>query len=373
MTRVYKRVFAFDPEDVAMDEKIAKRIKMLSFVDFHHLDIAKSSPRYSDAWKRAADVLRKMDSYKAPRDKLITICNCCQFINGILSTPDDNDDEDDGKRASPSSGAFASEVHVGADEFLPALILVVLRSCPPRLHSNLSYIRKYRHPSLLVLAQRYFFTALESAVEFIWDIRETSLSMSAEEFRDHVKRVVASASQHPKSYEDANSVAASLLGGDLERRQDDEKREARDRSSVSSNSSAGSLLPRDDVDSSSPSSFLPRTTLNSPPAFLDEEQEEVDEEEEGSADGEKENAISDVATEVDDVEIAKWRSRRFRFRGLVDAGELRIDQVGALLDDYKELASMCERLLTEREQWLVALRRDKRRGERRGRTRRGRG
>eukprot|EP00940_MAST-03C_sp_MAST-3C-sp2_P000545 g545.t1 len=290
MTRIYKRVFSADAEDATRDERLEKRIRMLSFVNFEHLDIRQSGPEFAGAWKRAAEVLGKIDSYKAPRDKLVTICNCCQFINGILSGGDADD-----------------ESHVGADDFLPALIFVVLRSNPARLQSNLTYIRTYRHPSLLVLAQRYFFTALESAVAFVWGIRENSLSMSASEFRERVKRVVSSTREHPQCYEDAASVASTLLSEPL----------LKESVRSSSSSSDGDRL-------------TPRARVSSPPTYED--------------DGGSSSSSSTLSSSL--------RLPQCRFRNVKSAGDLRIEDVGALLSEYKELVSACEALLDERERWI---------------------
>lgn len=57
----------------------------------------------------------KINTYKAPRDKLICILNCCKVIFGLIKHV---------------------EGDAGADKFLPILIYVVIRANPPRLVSN---------------------------------------------------------------------------------------------------------------------------------------------------------------------------------------------------------------------------------------------
>lgn len=61
----------------------------------------------------------KINNYKAPRDKLICILNCCKVIFGLIKHV---------------------EGDAGADKFLPILIYVVIRANPPRLVSNVQQV-----------------------------------------------------------------------------------------------------------------------------------------------------------------------------------------------------------------------------------------
>lgn len=61
----------------------------------------------------------KINNYKAPRDKLICILNCCKVIFGLIKHV---------------------EGDAGADKFLPILIYVIIRANPPRLVSNVQLV-----------------------------------------------------------------------------------------------------------------------------------------------------------------------------------------------------------------------------------------
>ncbi|CAM9597978.1 unnamed protein product, partial [Chrysoparadoxa australica] len=65
----------------------------------------------------------------------------------------------------------------GADEFLPALILLVTRANPRRLHSNLEYIQMFREPSKLIGEEGYVLTQLISAVHFLEGVDATTLTI----------------------------------------------------------------------------------------------------------------------------------------------------------------------------------------------------
>lgn len=56
--------------------------------------------------------LQKINMYKAPRDKLVCILNCCKVINNLLL----------------NASIASNENPPGADEFLPVLIYVTIKA-----------------------------------------------------------------------------------------------------------------------------------------------------------------------------------------------------------------------------------------------------
>ena len=55
----------------------------------------------------------------------------------------------------------------GADDFLPAMILVLKKANPPRLQSNLTFIQEYCPASRLMSEAGYIFTHVASAMAFL--------------------------------------------------------------------------------------------------------------------------------------------------------------------------------------------------------------
>ncbi|XP_042012072.1 vacuolar protein sorting-associated protein 9A-like isoform X1 [Salvia splendens] len=171
MTKLFTRVFASIPEDVKADEQLHEKMALVQqFIRPEHLDI---KPTYQNetSWLLAQKELQKINMYKAPRDKLVCILNCCKVISNLLV-----------------NASLASKGdHPGADEFLPVLIYVTIKANPPQLHSNLSYIQRFRRQTRLVAESAYFFTNMLSVESFIMNMDAKSLSMDESEFENNME------------------------------------------------------------------------------------------------------------------------------------------------------------------------------------------
>ncbi|KAK9877335.1 hypothetical protein WA026_017730 [Henosepilachna vigintioctopunctata] len=166
MTILFSSLFC--PNSTNDEEKdliIQERIRKLSWVNAHHLDccISETSIEVRDLVYTAITDLLGMDSVKAPLDKLNCVVKCCRSVMEVLQH---------------CQGGPAS-----ADEFLPALIFVVLKANPARLKSNILYVTRFCNDSRLMQGEAgYYFTNLCCAVSFIENLTAKSLNMAEEEF-----------------------------------------------------------------------------------------------------------------------------------------------------------------------------------------------
>nr|XP_051207770.1 vacuolar protein sorting-associated protein 9A-like isoform X2 [Lolium perenne] len=202
MTKLFDRTFAASPEDAAADAEVSERIGLLQrFVRPQHLDIPKVLHNEA-SWlvtPLAVKELQKINSFKSPRDKLLCVMSCCQVINNLLLNVSMSNDR------TPS----------GADEFLPILIYITIKTLvprstrrrrrstskkkkttltsiptkanPPHLHSNLKFVELFRRETKLVSEVEYYLTNLISAKMFILNVDGRSLSMEQNEFQMHME------------------------------------------------------------------------------------------------------------------------------------------------------------------------------------------
>ncbi|XP_030375320.1 rab5 GDP/GTP exchange factor [Scaptodrosophila lebanonensis] len=166
MTQNHKFLFSpYFTADEENDAKVQKRIRQLSWITAKHLDcsIDEVNAESRDLVYNAISELVGIDSYYSPQEKLECTVRCCRHIFELL------------KRA---TGGPAS-----ADDFLPALIFVVLKANPVRLHSNLNFVTRFTNAARVMSGEGgYYFTNLCSAIAFIENLNGESLNISCEEF-----------------------------------------------------------------------------------------------------------------------------------------------------------------------------------------------
>lgn len=158
-------------ENVKEDEEFLLQVEKFSWILGIHLDVdlddiakrkretSKDSLDYLDF---ATTQLNKINSYRAPRDKIICILNSCKIIFNLLKV---NNQE------------------TNADAFIPLLILIIIKAKTPNLISNLHYIEHYRGEEWLNHGETsYYLSSIQGAITFIRNIRKEDLTISDEEY-----------------------------------------------------------------------------------------------------------------------------------------------------------------------------------------------
>ncbi|TGO11757.1 hypothetical protein BTUL_0102g00070 [Botrytis tulipae] len=157
-------------EDVERDDILAQKVSIYGWVKEEHLDI----PPVGDSGRRflilAQQEILKIKTYRAPRDKIICVLNCCKVIFGLLKH---------------------SKTDSSADSFMPLLIYVVLQANPEHLVSNVQYILRFRNQEKLGGEAGYYLSSLMGAVQFIENLDRTTLTISDEDFERNVEAAVS--------------------------------------------------------------------------------------------------------------------------------------------------------------------------------------
>ena len=176
----------------------------------HHLTpkMLGVNPAFADstAWATSALLLKRLERYRAPADKVALLVNACRLIERRMhvlaqqanaarrerraskqnaldaaGAPPAADGAGSSAIASAAAscaedgGSAAAAPHddddvptvVGADEFFPVLLYVLLLAAPPRLSSELSFIGRFRHPTRLRGVSGCYYTHVRAALQFL--------------------------------------------------------------------------------------------------------------------------------------------------------------------------------------------------------------
>ncbi|KAH0556721.1 hypothetical protein GP486_005490 [Trichoglossum hirsutum] len=169
-------------EDVERDEVLAQKVRIYGWVREEHLDIETVGESGRRFLTLAQQELLKIKTYRAPRDKVICVLNCCKVIFGLL-------------RHSKSDQS--------ADSFVPLLIYVVLQANPEHLVSNVQYILRFRNSEKLGGEAGYYLSSLMGAIQFIENLDRTSLTIADKEFETNVEAAVSAIAEKHEEQEKA--------------------------------------------------------------------------------------------------------------------------------------------------------------------------
>ncbi|MCJ1403581.1 hypothetical protein MMC11_006804 [Xylographa trunciseda] len=178
-------------EDIERDEVLAQKVRIYGWVKEEHLDIRPVGDGGRRFLLLAQQELLKIKSYRAPRDKVICVLNCCKVIFGFLRN--------------------SKSADTSADSFVPLLIYVVLQANPEHLVSNVQYILRFRNQEKLGGEAGYYLSSLMGAIQFIENLDRTALTVSDEDFERNVEAAVSAIAERNKEEESLTPQLAQIL------------------------------------------------------------------------------------------------------------------------------------------------------------------
>jgi len=166
----YKPLFCpYTTPDEEEDLMIQGKIRSLNWVTAAHLEcpFKETAPEVRDVIYTAINDILEVDGLKCPQDKLGSVVSCSKKVFEVLQA---------GGREQAS-----------ADDFLPALIYILLKANPPRIVSNINFITRFSNESRLRSGEEgYFFTNLCCSLEFIKNLTAQSLNLPQAEFDSYM-------------------------------------------------------------------------------------------------------------------------------------------------------------------------------------------
>jgi hypothetical protein len=106
-----------------------------------------------------------INQFKAPKDKGIILINFCNILTSMIT-----------------ENANKSKKIAGADEVFPLVVYALLKGNIKKLKSNLKYIQLFRHETRLESQEEYYFTTINSALEFIENSSYNKLNIKEIDF-----------------------------------------------------------------------------------------------------------------------------------------------------------------------------------------------
>ena len=154
---LHQHFFSIEPADKILDDQFRNKISRIApLIQLHkHLHGPKELTDES-LLELAVQEFQRIDSYRAPRDKMQCILNGFRVIRHALDTV-----------IGPSAW--------GADQLLPVCIYTIIRANPGSLNSNVNFIDSFRHPSRLRGEDEYLLMQMNIAIRDIVEIDELLL------------------------------------------------------------------------------------------------------------------------------------------------------------------------------------------------------
>ena len=161
------------PDGDTLNSFLELRCRALrTLVGWEQLDCSPPPVSAPLAWQLAVAWLQAVPRFAAPCDKLNCMLNSCSVVSKLLS----HSYSSEGGTIRTAKGA-----QVGADDFLPSLIYVILQAAVPSMYSDLQYVQAYRDKTQLLSENGYYFTNITSACNFVASATPQQLRLRQEQ------------------------------------------------------------------------------------------------------------------------------------------------------------------------------------------------
>ena len=140
--------------------QFSRRVEALApYLQPHHLDLREVGERGRENLEEAGEMLKAMDRYPLPHDKIVLLLNACNLVFAALQGEEGGADT------------------LSADDFLPCFIYTVVSARALNLPLHLQILHFFLHPDEASSAPGYFVMQACSVVSFVSTLKASSLSL----------------------------------------------------------------------------------------------------------------------------------------------------------------------------------------------------
>ncbi|CAF0707676.1 unnamed protein product [Brachionus calyciflorus] len=202
-TNIYDLVFPslmseFEDQDINLQKKIRSFYWITSEMIGTCID--ENSIFYRTYYEEAINNIVEVDSKRTSYEKMLCITNCSKNlfnsiniasniknsiqeidIENMNKTIENNtNNQPEKKSKNPKTQAKS---HASADDFLPALIYIVLKANPTMLYSNINFVTRFAFEKRILQGEHaYHFCSLNAVIAHIENMNARHLNMSEEQF-----------------------------------------------------------------------------------------------------------------------------------------------------------------------------------------------
>jgi hypothetical protein len=163
--KMHKDIFPIWPTEE--DSRLYNKTVSLAWLKPEHLDISPEM-QHEDMWMFAIRALKDMDEYMSTVEKLSCLVDFVTTIVNILHLCSQTD-------------------AVGADDSMPIIIYLVIRTQPERMFSNLNFITKFRHQKKMLADFGFCYSQIVAAIQFIENLDASCLTIDAATYDANVE------------------------------------------------------------------------------------------------------------------------------------------------------------------------------------------
>lgn len=164
--------------------------------------IDENSIFYRDSYEEAINNIVEVDSKRTSYEKMLCITNCSKNLFNAINiasniknsineidyeeSSDTANQNENNNSENPTKSGQKSKNLASADDFLPALIYIVLKANPTMLYSNINFVTRFAFEKRILQGEHaYHFCSLNAVIAHIENLDAHHLNMNQEQFENH--------------------------------------------------------------------------------------------------------------------------------------------------------------------------------------------